>query len=483
MTLPRSSPANHGVDPAGVGRFLDTLAENGIEMHSMMLLRHGHVLAEGWWTPYGPDRVHLLYSLSKSFTSTAIGLALDEGRLSVDDPVLSFFPESAPADPDPLLAAMRVRHLLCMGTGHYEDTLERVVSTSGSDLAGGFFGITPDQEPGTVFAYNNTATYLLSAIVTRLTGERLVDYLRPRLLGPLGIEHALWQSRDGVDVGFSGLHVTTESIARFGQLYLQRGRWGDRQLLPESWVAEATAHHIPTVSPYRTSEPPDWHQGYGYQFWMCRHGAYRADGAYGQFCVVLPELDAVLATTAAAGDMQAVLDAAWAHLLPAFDAPPAGAGPRTGADDGSLAARLAALRIEPVTGARRGLSDAPQVFRPVAIAGDGQKLYPPLGDITVTASDGGFRLGLGDLGYIVCGYDAWADDVIAVSNSGAATKSVPVSSSAAWAAGGNFVADLAFVETPHRLQLRCDPAAHSYSMRWNENPLGGGDLAVLAAPR
>lgn len=482
MTLPRSSPADHGVDPAGVGRFLDTLAENDIEMHSMMLLRHGHVLAEGWWTPYGPDRVHLLYSLSKSFTSTAIGLALDEGRLSVDDPVLSFFPESAPADPDPLLAAMRVRHLLCMGTGHYEDTLERVVSTSGSDLAGGFFGITPDQEPGTVFAYHNTATYLLSAILTRLTGERLVDYLRPRLLGPLGIEHALWQSRDGVDVGFSGLHVTTESIARFGQLYLQRGRWGDRQLLPESWVAEATAHHIPTVSPYRTSEPPDWHQGYGYQFWMCRHGAYRADGAYGQFCVVLPELDAVLATTAAAGDMQAVLDAAWAHLLPAFDAPPAGAASRIGLDAQALATRLAGLRLEPVAGAGSQASDGPRTFAPV-VADDQAWLYPPLGDVTVRAAAAGFGLTLGSLGEVACGHGRWSDGTILVDPGVPEVASVPIASSGAWADDGTFVAEMAFVETPHRLRLSCDPGAKTYSMGWNATPLVGGALTTLAGPR
>ena len=253
MPFPRSTPSEQGVDPRGIDRFLDKLAEGGLELHSLMLLRHGQVIAEGWWAPYTATRVHLLYSLSKSFASTAIGIAVAEGRLSVDDKVISFFPDAVPADPSPHLLDMRVHHLLCMGTGHQEDTTRQVLSSAEPDAIKAFFAIPPDQAPGTVFAYNSSATYALSAIITAVTGERLTDYLRPRLFDPLGIDQAYWQSLNSVDLGFSGLHVTTESIARLGQLYLQRGRWGDRQLVPESWVAAATQRQIETVTPWRWS--------------------------------------------------------------------------------------------------------------------------------------------------------------------------------------------------------------------------------------
>ena len=178
----------------------------------------------------------------------------------------------------------------------------------------GFLLIPPDEEPGTVFAYNQPCTYTLAAIVQRLSGQSLIEYLRPRLFEPLGIDAYAWQEYPpGRNIGFSGLHATTDAIAKLGLLYLQRGLWNGRRLLSDPWVDEATRRQVANPN-----EPnPDWRQGYGFQFWMARHG-YRGDGAYGQFCVILPEHDTVIATTADTADMQGMLDALWAHLLPAI---------------------------------------------------------------------------------------------------------------------------------------------------------------------
>ncbi|HVX44130.1 MAG TPA: serine hydrolase [Mycobacteriales bacterium] len=461
MDLPRSTPAEQGIDARGIEKFLDAVE---VELHSVMLLRHGHVVAEGWWAPYRRDQVHLLYSLSKSFTSTAIGLAVEEGRLSVTDPVVSFFPEHVPADASPYLERMQVHHVLSMGTGHVADTTQQVMRQTDRHPIAAFFAIPPDKEPGSVFAYNSTATYILSAIITKLTGQSLTEYLRPRLFDPLGIDQAYWQKVGAVDQGYSGLHVTTESIAKLGQLYLQRGKWDGRQILPESWVAAATKHQIDTVTPWRQSEPPDWQQGYGYQFWQCRHGAYRGDGAHGQFCLVIPESDVVLATTAATSDMQAVLDAAWEHLLPAIDSP---------ADSGSLSSRLAGLALPTIEGSAGGAG--PWEFS-AAASDDG---FPINRSVTVTAENGGWSLVLDDTLTVHCGHGSWVEGTVLAENS----LEVPVVSCGAWTTDSIFEADLIFLDTPNRIRVRCDTDAGTFRLSWNMAVLNGPQLSRLAAPR
>ena len=242
--LPRSAPSAQGVAPSGVLGFLDAVEAARLDLHSIMLVRHGHVVAEGWRAPYRADRPHLLYSLSKSFTSTAIGIAQAEGLLSVDDPVVGFFPDKVPPDASPYVARMKVRHLLSMASGHTEDTWP-ALRDGGPDIVRSFLSVPPEHEPGSLFCYNQGCTYTLSAIITKLTGERLSDYLRPRLFDPLGIEQAYWgQSQEGIDLGYSGLHVTTEAIAKFGQLYLRNGRWEGRQLVPESYVSQVQRKHV-----------------------------------------------------------------------------------------------------------------------------------------------------------------------------------------------------------------------------------------------
>src|SRR5246127_5309126 len=335
-SLPRSMPDDQGVDPAAILSFLDALDERrDIEMHSLMVVRHGHVVAEGWWAPYSPDRRQLLYSLSKSFTSTAAAFAQAEGLLDLDDTVISHFPEFAADVTDPRSRSMKIRHVASMASGHTRETLPEALARDAEEPVRGFLLTPPDRDPGTVFAYNQPCTYTLASIVQRNAGMSLTRYLRPRLFDPLGIGHVGWHTfPPGREQGFTGLHARTEDIAKLGLLYLQQGWGGGTQLIAEQWAAEATSRQVANPA----GPHPDWRQGYGYQFWMSRHG-YRGDGAFGQFCVILPEKDAVIVTTAYTLDMQAVLDAMWDRLLPGLGT----VGPGAESAHDQLGARLARL--------------------------------------------------------------------------------------------------------------------------------------------
>ncbi len=314
-SLPRSLPEAQGVDSSKIFDFIDKADREVNSMHSFMLVRHGKVVAEAWWKPEDSKKPHVLWSLSKSFTSTAVGLAVAEGKLSIDDPVLKFFPEDAPSELPANLKAMRVRDLLTMSTGHQDE----VKLKDESNWVKAFLAHPVPHKPGTHFKYNTPATFMQSAIVQKVTGKTVLEYLEPRLFGPLGIESPKWDANpQGISIGGYGLYLTTEDIAKFGQLYLQKGNWQGKQIVPAAWVQQATAKQVSNGS----DPTKDWDQGYGFQFWRCRHNAYRGDGKDGQFCIVLPEHDAVIAITANAGDMQAELNIVWDKLLPAFSDKP-----------------------------------------------------------------------------------------------------------------------------------------------------------------
>jgi CubicO group peptidase (beta-lactamase class C family) len=316
--LPRSTPEEQGLSSKAIQQFLET-ADKINTLHSFMLLRHGKVIAEAWWKPESADKPHILHSLSKSFTSTAIGLAIAEGKLKLDDHLLQFFPNDAPADPSDNLKAVTVRDLLTMSGGH--DT-EPKAGTNGPSVKT-FLAHPFVHKPGTHFQYNTMGTYTLSAIVTKVTGQTVLDYLEPRLFEPLGIEKPRWDaSPEGFSLGGYGLYLRTEDIAKFGQLYLQKGKWNGRQLIPESWVEQATTRQVPNDKEGHSKMGPDWLQGYCFQFWRCTHNAFRGDGAAGQLCVVMPDQDAVVAVTAETGSMQGELNVIWENLLPAFQSEP-----------------------------------------------------------------------------------------------------------------------------------------------------------------
>ncbi len=316
-TLPRSTPESQGVSSLQVRKFIEAADKRVTTMHSFMLVRNGHVVAECWWKPEAPDKPHVLWSLSKSFTSTAVGLAVAEGKFSIDDPVLKFFPEDAPASPSEKLRMMRVRDLLTMSTGH--ETEPDVRGRTDQSWVKTFLEHPVPHKPGAHFQYNTPATYMLSAIVEKTTGQTVLEYLKPRLFEPLGIENPRWDtSPQGITLGGYGLFVRTEDIAKFGQLYLQKGQWNGNQLLSPEWVALATSKQVSNGS----DPTKDWDQGYGFQFWRSRHGAFRGDGKDGQFCVVIPERNVVIAITANTRDMQGQLNVVWDELLSAFaDAP------------------------------------------------------------------------------------------------------------------------------------------------------------------
>ena len=264
--LPTSTPSAEGVDAAGLLRLLDDLeGAPGVEMHSLMVARHGRVVAQGWWAPYAADRVHHLYSLSKTFTVTAAGLAVGEGLLDLDEPVLGCFPELDAEVTDRRTRSMLVRHLASMSTGHTSDMWEPVLRAGGDDPVRAFLRMPPPREPGSVFAYNQPATYTLAAILQRRTGQTLLDYLRPRVLDPVGIADAVWQEYPpGRQLGFSGLHAATDAVARLGLLHLSN--WG-------TGTAAACCPRAGSGRRRRPTRPPrpgrrdalDWRQGYGLQ--------------------------------------------------------------------------------------------------------------------------------------------------------------------------------------------------------------------------
>ena len=362
-TLPRSSPERQGVSSQGLLDFVEA-ADSIDAIHSFQLIRHGHVVAEGWWGPYGPGSNHELYSLSKSFTSTAVGLAITEGRLSIDDPVLKFFPDDAPAEPSANLRAMRVRDLLSMSTGHQDEP-----PTAPDQISAKSFLATPvPHKPGTHFKYNTAATFMLSAIVQKVSGTTVRDFLEPRLFAPLGINQPVWNTNfQGVSLGGYGLRVRTEDIARFGLLYLNHGRWQGRQILPAFWVEAATSRQVSNGS----NPASDWDQGYGYQFWRCRHGAFRGDGAFGQYCVMMPEQDAVLAITSGVKDMQAVMNVIWDKLLPTMHPHRLSADP---ANQRRLQTRLTGLTLRQPSGAATSPSLSRVAGRQYIFPANDQKL-------------------------------------------------------------------------------------------------------------
>jgi len=469
-TLPTRSPSDLGVDARGLLALVDGLeATPGVEPHGLVVVHRGAVVARGWWAPYSAERPHLVYSVSKSFTATAVGIAADEGLLTIDDTVVSWFPELDAEVTDERTRRMRLRHLLAMASGHLTETLDRAEATDPTNVVRGFLLTPPEAEPGSVFAYNQPCTYTLAEVVRRASGASLVDYLRPRLLDPLGIDVAAWQ-RDatGAELGFSGLHTTTDAVAALGQLHLQQGRWGDEQLVSPAWVAEASRSHASTAH----EGSADWQQGYGFQFWVSTHG-YRADGAYGQFSLVVPEHDLVVAITSQTTDTRALLDLVWATVLPSL-----GAG-GSADDDARLAERLGALTLPGVaaptgdgaagddtTGGTETVGTPAAGTWTVAAGGDQPGLtaveVTTEGTPTLVLVEGDHRL------EAALGLGEWR-------------TTGPL---ATWAEqhGDHLLVDVVFVETPHRLHLDADRGTGTVSVRWRTAPLHGPDLRTLRAP-
>ena len=318
--LPRSTPEAEGVSSDSILNFLEAAGKSKHEFHSFMFLRHGKVIAEGWWNPYRPDLKHTMYSVSKSFSATAIGFAVSENLLTVNDKVISFFPEYLPDSISQYLSELRIKDLLSMSVGHETDATRPVINRD-SNWVKSFLAVPIVHKPGTKFLYNSLGSHMLSAIVQKVTGKKMIDYLQPRLFEPLGIEGMDWE-RDpqGITTGGWGLRIKTEDMAKFGQLFLQKGMWNGKQVIPAVWIEEASTPKIiqhPELSQSKR-DSSDWEQGYCFQMWRCRNNAYRGDGAFGQFIIVMPNQDAVIAITSETPDMQDEINLVWKYLLPAI---------------------------------------------------------------------------------------------------------------------------------------------------------------------
>ncbi len=463
MPFPTSSPAAQGVAASGVDAFLDGIEEDErIEPHGLIIQRHGHRIVEGYWAPHTPERLRLVYSLSKTFTGTALGLQLAEGRLSLDDLVSDHLPEMFDDDTPPATRRMKIRHIASMSTGHDRETFLEALTIDRADVVRGFLQIPPDAEPGTLFAYNQPPVLTLATILQRLAGQRLSDYLRPRVLDKIAVRELRWaQFSPGLDMGFSGVHTNLDAIARLGQLYLDGGTWNGEQILSAEWVANASRKHIDNP----LGDTTDWQQGYGIQVWMSQNG-YRGDGAFGQYMVVLPEHDAVVAMFCCVENMQTVLDLMWQHLVPAM-----GENGVVLADtqaENELSERLANLRLA-TTGDRLGgspieratLAGFTGTFVPAEITTQSHR------SITSIEADGN-RLVVreGDESLEVTLTDDWHTD-----------PGNAVSSSATMTTNGGLAVDLIFLETPHRLEVELDPTTSTFTTTWPLVPLFGAGPA------
>jgi CubicO group peptidase (beta-lactamase class C family) len=435
FSFPRSTPEPQGVSSAEVLALVEALDQIDA-MNSFMLVRHGSVIAEGWWAPYSASDNHELYSLSKSFTSTAVGMAVAEGKLSIDDEVLKFFPDDAPEKPSANLKAMRVRDLLTMNTGNQDE-----VPTAADKISPkAFLTNAVPHKPGTHFKYNTPATFMLSAIVQKQTGQTVFDYLQPRLFEPLGITQPVWNTNwQGINLGGYGLNVRTEDIARFGQLYLQKGKWQGKQLIPKDWVEMATTKQVSNGS----NPKSDWDQGYGFQFWRCRNGAYRGDGAFGQYCIVLPDQDAVIAITSGVKDMQGVLNLIWEKLLPAFAPKPLSP---YGANLQKLTDKLASLSVKAAQGSDSSPL-APKVLgRKFVFPANEQKLE----SITLTPASSGQGITIamqanGGARQFSSGQREWQKG----RGSFGTYIDQPAAATSAWTADDTLVVKQCFTETPY----------------------------------
>ena len=456
--LPRSAPAASGVSSQAVAALLDRLEAESVECHSIMVVHRGHVVAEGWWAPYSADRPHLLYSLTKSFTSVAVGLAVADGVLSLDDRVVDVLPDHVPADISERGRRVTVHHLLSMTSGHRTDSLTEAWQLEPDDLVKGFLRVPFLDGPGTRHAYDNASTGVLARMVERVTGRGLPELLDERLFAPMGVEQAEWDRvASGAAFGFHGLHLTTEAVAAFGELLRREGRWGDRQLVPREWVRLATRRHIETRPAEGGAGGADHLCGYGYQFWMSRHG-YFGQGNNGQMCVVVPEHDLVIAVTAAAVDTQSLLDAIWECLLPGLD------HGDSAPDDEALADRLRRLTLAPVPG-----EAGPH--RSVEARLDASAEDSPLPDgitVFVDPADGGWLLRFGALLTVEAGHGDWRES---------SPLGRPVVAAGAWQ-GDTFVADLYVITSPHRVRLVVDARTGTAVATWNTVPLTKPDLTV-----
>lgn len=383
--LPRSTPAQEGVDPQAVLQFVNALmAVPQTDIHHIMVVRHGKVIAEAHPAPFMKDDVHTLYSCSKTFTMLAIGMLIDDGKLSVNDKVINLLPDKAPKRQSVALKTMTVKHLLTMTAG-IKPSLE--LRQESNDWARTWLA-QPVTKQGK-FQYDSMCTFMLAAIVQRITGKTLLEFLNERFFHQLGIYEADWEmSPDSINVGGWGLRLTAESMAKAGICIMNKGKWEGKQLVSAKWIDEASQKHTNYSKPGK--KPTDTNQGYCYQMWRCLlPGAFRADGAYGQFIVMSPERDLVVVITGVSHNTGKELACIWDKLIPGVkDAPqPADEKAQKALED-----KLATMSLKMLTGDESNgmksitltLGQNARQYKTMQLDYDGDRRY----DLTLTSKDG-----------------------------------------------------------------------------------------------
>jgi CubicO group peptidase (beta-lactamase class C family) len=458
------------VDSAGLLGFVEGLEQKIDAVHSVMLVRHGKVVLEGFWAPYAASDLHVMYSVSKSFSSTAIGIAQQEGLLHVHDLVLSHFPELAPEKPAEQMKNMRIHDLLRMASGHQNDANPVIKARADGQWVRAFLATEVENKPGTHFVYNSAASYMLCALVQKVSGTTVEEYLRPRLFEPLGIERWFWcKSPEGVSLGDGGLSLRTEHLAKFGLLYLQKGLWNGRRILDASYVEQASARQTSTGG----NPDGNWDYGYGYQFWRNKGAGYRADGAFGQFSFIMPEHDAVLAVTSGTGDMNGVMDSVWKHVLPALRSQ---ALPTNDAAQARLQTKLGSLALA-VQGGHNGAERKAAVSGRSYVCAENELGITSVSldfsgsepSLQIEDADGQHR--------IQCGAGRWLRGRTSFQRRISNQFSAPeqgIAASGAWTENDVFSAKLCFHESPYTLTGRFTFAGKEllidfeHNLRWGE---------------
>jgi CubicO group peptidase (beta-lactamase class C family) len=446
--------------------FIDAAAADpNTNLHTLVVRDSRGVQVEAYWDPYGPDDRPLVYSVSKTFTASAAGFAIAEGLLHLDDHVVDLLEPPYPVDGRRL--ELTLHHLLSMSTGHDAGMVDFVAGPQ-PDVTAEFWGAEPQTPVGSRHVYNNGASWAVGEIVRRVTGQTLSDYLRPRLLDPLGIDIAWECDALGGELGWSGGHVTTGDLATFGMLYASGGRWQGRQVLPEGWAELAGTCHIRTDTPDVVN--PEWRYGYGYQVWMSREG-FRMDGAHGQYVLILPERETVIAITSAEPvTSQPLLDLVWEHLIP-------GLGTPASAERAERLAQLA-LPIPRDSGSYGSWHHAgPVPVRPSLGIGADQSTTPDISDLSVTRDASGFTVELRVDG-----------DPVTLTTAGPWRRQplrtggidVPVALAAAVSSRGGVRLRLCATDTVHVLLVDID--SHGAGLAWQTTPLHMARFADLAAP-
>lgn len=308
-------PENAGVPSDKILNFINHIEQQKLCIHSFMLIRHGEILAEGYYPPFKSDTLHRMYSTSKTFVAIAVGLLIDEGKLSLTDKIIDFFPEYCPDNIHPYVADMNIRDLLMMATPFSYNTYTR----GDKNWVWTFLNAEPSHPAGTLYSYDTSGTVMLNGIVEKVSGMELMDYMRPKIFDHIGISesaHAI-QRPEGGAWGGSGVLCSTHDLAKFALLLLNKGRHNGKQLISESYITEATSAQIDNQL---SSSNPEFHYGYGYQIWRTRNNGFATVGMGSQMSVCMPDKDMVFVVTA---DTQSVSEAnstilalLWNHLYP-----------------------------------------------------------------------------------------------------------------------------------------------------------------------